>query len=180
MRRTALIAFLTIAFASEVSAEVKEVTLSSDQAHELEDRPILQNQNGSAVPRSEDPVNSGADHLTWSFKLGVIGNSCRAIQDIVTIRLTKSLEPWDDRREAPEIAQAAWKDYFDRARAHEREHNNIAMSAAHRLDKMIHGAKGGETCASLDAEINGKAKRIEVEEEQQQAEWDVVNLPARQ
>lgn len=171
------IVLAVLTFTCGARAEVKEVFTSGDEV------PVLP----PAEPLKRDALRSGAriasegeasDHLAWTFQFRADGGTCKLVNDTVIVKIARRRAAWADRPQAAPKVRAAWKAYYDSLRAHEQEHSNIAVAAAHKVDAIIHGAEGPRTCREVEAALDRDVTQIEQSEEKRQAQWDEENMPS--
>lgn len=132
------------------------------------------------APREGGKIVEGEvdDDLTWRLWSMAEGDTCRIVNDTVTLQINMLLPNWTDRDRSAPAARQAWQEYYAKLLAHEDGHKRIAIKAAYAVDKLFHNVSAVSTCADLEAKLNGAAAAAFENAEEEQERWDENHMPA--
>jgi predicted secreted Zn-dependent protease len=163
----------------EARADAKlEVTYSTYQLGGLSKETIHADLHRVAK-RDRDGIIDGevAETWDWNFRFETVANSCRVSSHDIILKLDILLPTWVDEARAGPALRAAWIAYFQELQNHENGHKTIAVDAAERISKLMHGAKATGSCTALEQSLNRAVKRIVENAEEAQDQFDANQKP---
>ena len=98
--------------------------------------------------------------LNWKYQMSRRGKIWIVTSRTVTLDIRVKVPQWTDRKKAPPLAQRQWKIYQTNLIRHEQGHVNIAVRAAHAIDKYIGTYGGASSVEHMRANIDRNAKLI--------------------
>lgn len=113
----------------------------------------------------------------WNVAFASSQGACRVKSAAVKVDVSILLPNWADQTRGSEALRAAWKSYIAKVRRHEDHHKDIALAAAHQIDKAIMAAPTHRSCRSLERYIKAKTDKILQRERAQQAHFDRTDDP---
>lgn len=98
--------------------------------------------------------------LNWKYQMSRRGKIWIVTSRTVTLDIRVKVPQWTDRKKAPPLAQRQWKIYQTNLIRHEQGHVNIAVRAAHAIDKYIGTYGGASSAEHMRANIDRNTKLI--------------------
>lgn len=174
MRQQILMAISALILASQARAEVRISETSSNYELRGLSTAAIHDDIMKRAPREGSGVIDGdtSDRLSLSFKYATEDQACRVAKDTVHLEINTTLPVWIDEQRADPAVRAAWNDYLLNLRGHENGHKTIAVTAAQRIDQLIHNTKPAKTCAELEASLSSEARKIQEQAEAEQDRYD--------
>ena len=172
---------LNAAWSGPAQAEVRtEIRYSGYQVNGLTAQDIWRDIGRKGPHQLERGLYAQAEaeiRFGWTVAFASGEGSCRVKSSMVKIDVNILLPKWADEARGSRELRAAWKSYIAEVRKHEDHHKEIALAAAHQIDKAIMAAPAHRTCRSLERYIKVQTDDILQQERAQQAHFDQTDKP---
>ncbi|MBN9075146.1 MAG: hypothetical protein BGN87_03490 [Rhizobiales bacterium 65-79] len=178
MIKTLFVAFIFMFSVQQALAHVElEVSSSTYELRGLTLKAIHEDMDMKA--QEGDEIVEGETKDTFAFELNFdqTGNVCRVSTDKILLKLDIRLPRWADEENANPSVRAGWNSYFGKLKAHEDGHKTIAVAAAHKINELVHSAKGARSCAAMETSLRSSAKQIVEAAEREQEQFDASEAP---